>query len=105
MANPLPTGLAWRTSSFSSDNGMCVEVATLPVSWRKSSFSTDNGECVEIANLPVSWRKSSRSTDNGMCVELATVSTDLVAVRDSKRPDAGHLIVPRHALLGLTHQR
>ena len=50
----------------------------------------------------LAWRKSSRSTDNGACVELANVSADLVAVRDSKRPDAGHLVVPRRALLALT---
>jgi uncharacterized protein DUF397 len=79
MASQLPTHLAWRKSSFSTDNGMCVEVANLPISWRKSSVSTDNGECVELAN----------------------VSADLVAVRDSKRPDAGHLVVPRQALLRL----
>lgn len=101
MTIPLPTGLTWRTSSFSSDNGMCVEIANLPAVWRTSSFSTDNGACVEIANVPVAWRTSSRSTDNGMCVEIADLAADLVAVRDSKRPDAGHLVVPRHALLAL----
>ena len=44
-------GVAWRTSSFTGDNGgSCVEVA--PV-WRTSSFSGDNGNsCVEVAALP-----------------------------------------------------
>jgi hypothetical protein len=44
-------GLAWRTSSFSGNNGgSCVEVA--PV-WRTSSFSGGNGgSCVEVATLP-----------------------------------------------------
>lgn len=44
-------GLAWRTSSFTGNNGnTCVEVA--PV-WRTSSFTGDNGgTCVEVAALP-----------------------------------------------------
>lgn len=44
-------GLAWRTSSFSGNNGnSCVEVAPM---WRTSSFSGGNGgSCVEVAALP-----------------------------------------------------
>ncbi|MGQ0841146.1 DUF397 domain-containing protein [Actinokineospora sp.] len=67
----------WRKSSFSGTNGACVEVQ-----WRKSSFSGDNGNCVEVG-----WRKSSFSGVNGACVEV--MFADRVAVRDSKRPDAG----------------
>lgn len=52
--------------------------------WRKSSFSGDNGNCVEVR-----WRKSSFSGDNGDCVEVDFAET--VAVRDSKNPDAGRL--------------
>ncbi|GLZ40120.1 DUF397 domain-containing protein [Actinokineospora sp. NBRC 105648] len=52
--------------------------------WRKSSFSGNNGDCVEVT-----WRKSSFSGDNGACVEVAY--TDTVAVRDSKQPAAGIL--------------
>jgi hypothetical protein len=39
------------------------------------------------------WRKSSRSTDQPNCVEVA-VTADAVAVRDSKHPTGGTLIVP-----------
>lgn len=34
--------------------------------WRKSSYSGDQGDCVELA-----WRKSSHSGDQSDCVELA----------------------------------
>ncbi|QTD99793.1 DUF397 domain-containing protein [Streptomyces cyanogenus] len=43
--------------------------------WRKSSYSGNTGgECVEVADLPA-----------------------LVAVRDSKQPDSGHLAVAPEA--------
>jgi hypothetical protein len=45
------------------------------------------------------WRKSSLSSDNGTCVELADLPDGRVAVRDSKDPEGGHLIVGKDLLL------
>jgi hypothetical protein len=39
------------------------------------------------------WRKSSHSGSANECVEVAFVST-VVALRDSKNPDGGLLILP-----------
>jgi hypothetical protein len=57
------------------------------VSWRKSSFSGENGSCVEVA-----WRKSSFSAENGSCVEVA-FAAPAVGIRDSKKPGSSHLTV------------
>jgi Domain of unknown function (DUF397) len=43
----------------------------------------------DLAELP--WRKSSFSGPNG-CVEAAPVRGGLIAVRDSKNPQGGHLL-------------
>lgn len=41
------------------------------------------------------WRKSIRSGGGNHCVEVADNLPGLVAVRDSKRPDAGaHTVAP-----------
>ncbi|MFD9888608.1 DUF397 domain-containing protein [Amycolatopsis sp. NPDC059027] len=66
------------------------------VTWRKSSYSAGsgaNGDCVEVAFL--GWRKSSYSGGdghNGDCVEVAFVP-EAVAVRDSKSPETGALLL------------
>jgi Domain of unknown function (DUF397) len=41
------------------------------------------------------WRKARRSAHNGGCVEVAVNLPDVVAVRDSKRPDGGAHVVER----------
>jgi len=42
------------------------------------------------------WRKARRSQHNGGCVEVANLG-GTVAVRDSKRPEAGAHVVGRNA--------
>jgi hypothetical protein len=45
MNRPEPGGLAWRTSSYSTNGGNCVEVA-----WRTSSYSGNGGSYVEVGH-------------------------------------------------------
>ena len=47
------------------------------------------------------WRTSSYSTDKSNCVEVA-VTADAVAVRDSKAPDAGTLLLTPRAWAAFT---
>lgn len=57
--------------------------------WRKSSYSTNDGNCVEVA-----WLKSSYSASEGNCVEVAHLGEPTTAVRDSKNPTGPALIFP-----------
>jgi hypothetical protein len=41
------------------------------------------------------WRKARLSAQNGGCVEVAANIPEVVAVRDSKRPDEGAHVVDR----------
>lgn len=51
-----------------------------------------------VDSVVLQWRKSTHSHDDGdHCVELAWTPSG-VAVRDSKAPDRGHLVVLRRAL-------
>ena len=43
------------------------------------------------------WRKARQSQHNGGCVEVAANLAGVVAVRDSKRPEAGAHVVGRGA--------
>lgn len=62
--------------------------------WRTSSYSGNQGQCVEVAPL---WRTSSYSgAQGGQCVEVAPL-TKTVGVRDTKDRVRGHLTVSRTA--------
>lgn len=63
--------------------------------WKKSSYSTNNGTCVEVA-----WLKSSYSGNNGTCVEVAHLA-DRLAARDSKNPAGPTLAFPRESFRDL----
>ncbi|MEO3785267.1 DUF397 domain-containing protein [Actinocorallia sp. B10E7] len=56
------------------------------------------GELVKVSDLSIlHWRKSTYSgTTGGDCVELADLAP-VIAVRDSKNPDAPHLAFGRAA--------
>lgn len=43
----------------------------------------------------LAWHKSSRSGAGNNCVEVAIVDREHVAIRDSKAPDGGVLVVGR----------
>ncbi len=60
--------------------------------WKKSSYTGNQGNCVEVA---INWRKSSYSGRNGDCVEVgAHPAAVLHGIRDSKNPDAAALFLP-----------
>ncbi|WP_047868160.1 DUF397 domain-containing protein [Nocardiopsis sp. RV163] len=61
--------------------------------FRKSSYSAQNQNCVEVAHIPAGFRKSTHSGRDQDCVEVADLPCG-AAVRDSKRPGAGHLPFP-----------
>ncbi|MEV8607664.1 DUF397 domain-containing protein [Amycolatopsis sp. NPDC051373] len=58
--------------------------------WRTSSYSGNQGECVEVRTLV--WRTSSYSGSQGECVEVSTLS-EQAGVRDSKDRDGGILLL------------
>ena len=66
--------------------------------WFKSSYSANNGSCVEVAFVPAGseWSKSRYSANNGECVEVAFTAGG-VAARDSKNPDGEYLVFPSAA--------
>ena len=66
-SNAIPTGILWRKSSYSGDQG---------------------GECVECAPIGMlAWRKSTYSGDQGgNCLEVAETPHATIAIRDSKAP-------------------
>ncbi|MFD3926324.1 DUF397 domain-containing protein [Streptomyces sp. NPDC058614] len=83
--NAIPTGIQWRKSSYSGDQGgQCVECAPLgPLAWRKSTYSSDQG---------------------GDCVEIASTPCATIAVRDSKVPDGPALTLAPAAFTAFVAQ-
>ena len=65
--------------------------------WQKSSYSVNNGGCVEVG-----WRTSSYSGTNGACVQVAP-APEGVLVRDSKNPEGPALAFPVTAWQALLH--
>jgi Domain of unknown function (DUF397) len=41
------------------------------------------------------WRKARRSAHNGGCVEIAANLPEVIAIRDSKRPEGGAHVIGR----------
>jgi uncharacterized protein DUF397 len=70
-----------------------VEKTIMIGPWRKSSYSGNEGNCVEVAPM---WRKSSYSGNSANCVEVAA-SAEKVAVRDSKNPTGPMITAPAFA--------
>jgi hypothetical protein len=67
--------------------------------WRTSSHSSGNGQCVEVADAR--WRTSSHSSGNGECVEVAE-GRPVVVVRDSKNQDGPKLAFTPQAWTAFT---
>nr|WP_237683729.1 DUF397 domain-containing protein [Nocardiopsis sinuspersici] len=64
------------------------------MSFRKSSYSGASENCMEVAQIPTSFQKNSYSGHAQDCVEIGSLPGG-AAIRDSKRPDAGHLPFPK----------
>jgi hypothetical protein len=86
----------WRKSSYSTNNGQCVEASA---EWRKSKSSHTTGNCVEVS---MQWAKSSHSTFAGNCVEVNRPAAGTVRVRDSKDAASPELVFSAAAWAGFT---
>jgi len=89
----------WRTSSYSGQNGDCVEVAYNIPSLVAVRDSKDRGDLTRAA-----WRISSCSGQNGACVEVAGGLHGVVVVRDSKDRDGPVLAIDPEEWRGFTDQ-
>ena len=83
-SNAIPTGILWRKSSYSGDQG---------------------GECVECAPIGMlAWRKSTYSGDQGgNCLEVAETPHATIAIRDSKTPAGPTLTLDPAAFTSFNH--
>ena len=60
--------------------------------WLLYSMSSNRKVPVMVDLSAAAWRKSSFSNAGGNCVEVAPLEDGTIAVRNSKRPDAGVLL-------------
>ena len=77
MTAPEPDRIVWHTSSYSYDNGGCVEVG-----WRTSSYSNGGAACVEVAPMldAVLVRDSKNRTGPALTVPTTTWHTFLTTL-------------------------
>jgi hypothetical protein len=83
---------------------MTVAASSAPgAAWRTSSHSTSNGDCAEVAAWPAdTWRKSSHSNSGG-CAEVGQDGA-VVVVRDTKDRDGAWLAFDAAAWAAFTER-
>jgi hypothetical protein len=78
----------WRTSSYSGQNGACVEVAIVPV-WQISTYSGQNGDCVEVArNVPGVIAVRDSKDRGGLTLTFSPADWEMCSHRGSGRADS-----------------
>jgi len=87
--------LSRNSSHTGQGGGLCVEFGE---TWLRSSHSANGTTCVELTEA---WRAAHSRDEGATCVQVQP-PVGLVAIRDSKDPDGGMLVVSRRAFRRLT---